>query len=264
MLGAIAGDIIGSVYEARPIRTKDFPLFHPRARFTDDSVLTVAVARAILDGRDYRDTVWEIGRRYPDAGYGASFMHWLASEDPRPYGSFGNGAAMRVSPIGFAFDDAATVLREAERSAAISHDHAEGIKGAQATALAVLLARTQQDRELIRAEIGERFGYDLSRTVEGIRPGYGFDVTCQGSVPEAIIAFLDSDSYEDAVRNAVSLGGDADTQACITGAVAEAFHGLPDDIAEAARERLTPELAETVDAFRARYDTAAKPMPRST
>lgn len=253
MLGAIAGDIIGSVYEARPIKHTDFELFHRRARFTDDSVLTVAVASAILDGRGYREAVWELGRRYPDAGYGASFIGWLADPDPRPYNSFGNGAAMRVSPVGFAFDEVDTVLAEAERCAAISHDHPEGIRGAQATALAVLLARTGAGRERVRAEIATRFGYDLDRSVDAIRPGYGFDVTCQGSVPEAIICFLESTSWEDAVRKAVSLGGDADTQACIAGGIAEAYHGLPDAVAEQARARLTPDLLAIVDAFRARY-----------
>ena len=254
MLGAIAGDIAGSVYEARPIKHREFPLFHPRARFTDDSVLTVAVAAAIATGRPYRDSVHEIGRRYPDAGYGASFIHWLAADDPQPYGSFGNGAAMRVSPVGFAFDEADTVLEEAARSAAISHDHPEGIRGAQATALAVLLARGGTRPHRIRRELGERFGYDLDRSVEAIRPGYGFDVTCQGSVPEAIICALESASWEDAVRHAVSLGGDADTQACIAGGIAEALHGgLPDEIAEEALARLTPDLRETAERFRRRF-----------
>lgn len=253
MLGAIAGDIIGSVHEARPIKTRDFPLFESGSRFTDDSVLTVALARAILDGEDYRSAVWSLGRSYPDAGYGGSFIGWLASDDPQPYGSFGNGAAMRVSPVGFAFGDAATVLREAERQAAISHDHPEGIKGAQAVALAVFLARTTGNRERIRGEIAQGFGYDLDRTVDDIRPGYDFDVTCQGSVPEAIVAFLDAGSYEDAVRNAVSLGGDADTQACMAGAIAEAFFGIPADIAAAARARLTDELGGIADDFAARY-----------
>ncbi len=156
MLGAIAGDMIGSLYEARPIKRRDFPLFGRRSRFTDDSVLTAAVARAILQGEDYRWAVWSLGRRYPDAGYGGSFIKWLAGSDPRPYGSFGNGAAMRVSPVGFAFGDAGTVLHEAERQAAISHDHPEGIKGAQAVALAVFLARTGADREHIRRELARR------------------------------------------------------------------------------------------------------------
>ncbi len=218
MIGAIVGDIIGSVYEHYPIKTKDFPLFRPECRFTDDSVLTVAVAKAIMEDGDYRKRIWEIGRRYPHAGYGGSFIRWLQSNDPKPYNSWGNGAAMRVSPVGFAFDTVETVLQEAARTAEISHNHLEGVKGAQATALVVFLARTTRDKDLIRREIVDRFGYDLDRTLEHIRPSYGFDISCQGTVPEAIITFLDGDSYEDAVRNAISLGGDSDTLACIAGA----------------------------------------------
>lgn len=225
MVGAIAGDIIGSEYEAHPIKTKDFPLFHPRCRFTDDSVLTIAVAEAILTDGDYRRSVWELGRRYPHAGYGGDFRRWLSSSSPEPYNSWGNGSAMRVSPVGWAFNSVDEVLSEAARSAEISHNHPEGIKGAQATALAVFLARTTRDKELIKEEIADRFGYDLNRTVDSIRPSYSFDVSCQGTVPEAIIAFLDAKDYEDAIRNAISLGGDSDTLGCITGAVAEAYYG---------------------------------------
>ena len=243
MIGAIAGDIIGSFYERCQIKTKDFPLFHPRCRFTDDSVLTVAVAKAILSDHNYLKAVWETGRKYPQAGYGGSFIRWLRSNDPKPYNSWGNGSAMRVSPVGFAFDSAELVLQEATRTAEISHNHPEGVKGARATALAIFLARTTRNKSIIRKEVVDRFGYDLSRTVDDIRPSYGFDVSCQGTVPEAIISFLDSDSYEDAVRNAVSLGGDSDTLACITGGIAEAYYGnvslrilkkvkecLPDDL----------------------------------
>ncbi len=254
MIGAIAGDIIGSVYEFRQIKTKEFPLFHPRGRFTDDSVLTVAVAQAILTDGDYRRAVLEIGRRYPHSGYGGSFGRWLASADPKPYHSWGNGSAMRVSPVGFAFATADEVLREAERSADFTHNHPEGIKGAQAAALAVFLARTARDKELIRREIASRFGYDLARTVDGIRPTYGFDESCQRTVPEAIVAFLDATSYEDAVRNAVSLGGDSDTLACITGGIAEAFYGpVPAAVRAQVRAILTPELWEITDSFCAKY-----------
>ncbi len=224
MIGAIAGDIIGSVYEHSQIKTKDFPLFHPRSVFTDDTVLTVAVADAILTGRPYQLSVREIGRRYPGVGYGRAFIDWLHSDNPQPYNSWGNGSAMRVSSVGFAFDTENKVLKEAKKTAEISHNHLEGIKGAQATALSIFLARTGCEKEEIRMEISQRFGYDLKRTVDDIRPTYSFDVSCQGSVPEAIIAFLDSRSYEDAVRNAISLGGDSDTLACITGGIAEAFY----------------------------------------
>lgn len=259
MLGAIAGDIVGSVHEARPVGRRDFPLFHRRARFTDDSVLMVAVAHAIVEARPYREALHEHGRRYPDAGYGASFIGWLADDDPRPYNSFGNGAAMRVSPVGFAFDDDVAVLAEAERSAAVSHDHPEGIKGAQATALAVLRARHGHGPEAIRDEIARRFGYDLDRSVDEIRPHYGFDVTCQGSVPEAIIAALDAPSWEDAVRDAVHLGGDADTQACIAGGIAEARHGLPAELVERVLGYLPDDLRATVHVFRERFPAGRSP-----
>src|SRR3990172_9337297 len=243
MIGAIAGDIIGSVYERRPIKTKDFPLFDCRCRFTDDTVLTVAIADAILTGGSYLRSVLEIGRCYPDAGYSGTFRRWLFSENPEPYNSWGNGAAMRVSPVGFAFSTENEVLKQAAETAQISHNHPEGIKGAQATALAVFLGRTSCDKQQIRQEITGRFGYDLNRTVEEVRPTYSFDVSCQGTVPEAIVAFLDSISYEDAVRNAVSLGGDSDTLACITGGIAEAFYGgVPDDIRQKVRESLTDDL----------------------
>jgi len=251
MIGAIAGDIIGSVYEHHPIKTKEFPLFQPRCRFTDDTVLTVAIAAAILDRRPYLDSVREIGRRYPGAGYGASFFDWLHSNAPRPYNSWGNGSAMRVSPVGFAFTSEEQVVQQARESAAISHNHPEGIKGAQATALAVFLAKTGSDKERIRTRITQQFGYDLHRSVNDIRPTYSFDVSCQGTVPEAIVAFLDSDSYEDSVRNAISLGGDSDTLACITGGIAEAFYGgIPEEIRAKVREHLTPELWEISEAFR--------------
>jgi ADP-ribosylglycohydrolase len=254
MIGAIAGDIIGSVYEHSPIKTRDFPLFHAQSCYTDDSVLTIAVAAAILEDRDYRKWLWEIGRRYPNAGYGGSFMRWLASRDPAPYNSWGNGAAMRVSPVGFAFDTIEDVLREAARSAEVSHNHPEGVKGAQATALAVYLARTTGDKQRIRKEVTSRFGYDLDRTLNEIRPGYAFDISCQGTVPEALIAFLEADSYEDAVRNAVSLGGDSDTLACITGGIAEAYFGpVGPEIRRKVEECLPADLLEIVERFGKRY-----------
>ncbi len=254
MIGAIAGDIIGSIYESYPIKTKDFPLFQPHCRFTDDSVLTVAVAKAILDGSDYLSAIREIGRKYPNAGYGGSFFYWLLSEDPRPYNSWGNGSAMRVSPVGFAFDSVERVLDEAGKSAEITHNHPEGIKGAQAIAVAVFLARTTQDKEHIRKEIKHRFGYKLERNLEEIRPKYLFDVSCQGTVPEAIIAFLESTSYEDAIRNAISFGGDSDTLACITGGIAEAYYGRVSNFIQAkVRESLTDELWNITESFCMKY-----------
>lgn len=254
MIGAIAGDIIGSVYEHNPIKTKAFPLFHPRCSFTDDTVLTVAIADAILTGRPYLEAVREIGRRYPNAGYGGSFIGWLYSDDPRPYNSWGNGSAMRVSPVGFAFTSEDEVLRQAKATAEISHNHPEGIKGAQATALAVFLARTGNGKEQIRSRIMQQFGYDLNRSVNDIRPSYSFDVSCQGTVPASIIAFLDSESYEDSVRNAISLGGDSDTLSCITGGIAEAFYGgIPEEIRAEVRKCLTPDLWEITEAFCRKY-----------
>lgn len=260
MIGAIAGDIIGSVYEFGRTKSKDFPLFGPESEFTDDTVLTVAVAKAILTDGDYRQAVLDFGRRYPDANYGGGFAAWLRSANPKPYNSWGNGSAMRVSPVGFAFETVDDVLREASRTAEFTHNHSEGIKGAQAAALAILLARTARDKDVIRKEITARFGYDLARTVDEIRPTYGFDESCQRTVPEAIIAFFDSTSYEDAVRNAVSLGGDSDTLACITGGIAEAFYGpVSPSIRQKVREILTPELWGITEKFCGKH--GLKPSP---
>lgn len=257
MIGALAGDIIGSAFEFGLTKRKDFPLFGPECAFTDDSVLTVAVAEAILTDGDYRRAVLAFGRGYPGRGYGVGFRAWLDSPDPRPYNSWGNGSAMRVSPVGFAFDTVDEVLREARRSAEFTHSHSEGIKGAQAAALAVFLARTGKSKDLVRTEIAGRFGYDLARTVDGIRPGFGHDESCQRTVPEAVICFLGSTSYEDAVRNAVSLGGDADTLACITGGIAEAFYGpVPTVIRDKVHEILAPELWAVVERFRGRFKVA--------
>jgi ADP-ribosylglycohydrolase len=254
MLGAIAGDVIGSVYEHEPVDVEAFePLVARHATFTDDTVLTVATASALMGDGDYAAAYRELGNRYPRAGYGGSFRRWLRSPSPAPYGSWGNGSAMRVSPVGWALSEEAEVLEEAARSARVTHDHPEGVKGAQAVALAVYLARTGAEKETIRREIAGRFGYDLGRTVQSIRPHYGFDVSCPGSVPEAIIAFLDSGCFEDAVRGAISLGGDADTQAAIAGSIAEAAYGVPETIAERVMRRLPPDLAEIAEEFRLRF-----------
>ena len=254
MIGAIVGDLIGSVHEHRGTKTTDFPLVVPASRFTDDTVLTIATAEALLTGEPYDVAYRRWGRRYPDAGYGGTFHRWLHRDDAGPYGSWGNGSAMRVSPVALAFDDADVVLREAERSAAVTHDHPEGIRGAQAAALAVFRARSRTPRPEIRRELAERFGYDLSRTVADIRPSYRFDVSCQGSVPEALIAFLETDGFEPAVRAAVSLGGDADTQAAIAGAAAAAFDGaVPLELEAELRVRLPREMLRVLDAFAARF-----------
>ncbi|HOS96371.1 MAG TPA: ADP-ribosylglycohydrolase family protein [Deltaproteobacteria bacterium] len=256
MIGAIAGDIIGSVYERHRIKTKDFPLFGAGSRFTDDTVLTVALAEAILTGQDYGSLMREYCRRYPRAGYGGLFRQWAADEFAGPYNSFGNGAAMRISPVGFAFDDLGEVLERTAHFTRITHDHPEGVRGAQATAAAVFLARTGSTKEQIRRHITTTFAYDLDRTLDGIRPRYRFDVTCQGSVPEAIIAFLESSDYEDAVRNAVSLGGDSDTQACIAGGIAEAYYGgVPVCIKKAALALLDDRLRSVALGFMERFPT---------
>jgi len=254
MIGAIAGDIIGSVYEHNSIKTKDFPLFNPYSRFTGDSVLTVAVAYSILSSTSYKDAIKDIGRRYPDAGYGGTFIKWLLAEDSGPYNSWGNGSAMRVTPVGFAFNNEDEVLKQARLTAEITHNHPEGIKGAEATALAVYLARTGSNKDEIRTQIIGRFKYNLDRTVEEIRKVYSFDISCRGTVPEAIISFLDSDSYEDAIRNAVSLGGDSDTLACITGGIAEAHYGeVPHEIYNKVEETLPSELMFIIKEFYNRF-----------
>jgi ADP-ribosylglycohydrolase len=254
MIGAIAGDIIGSIYEGRGIKTKEFPLFSPGCRFTDDTVLTVAVAQAILSDRGYASSLRNIGRRYPHCGYGGAFRQWLFSDDTGPYNSYGNGSAMRVSPVGLAFGTREKVLEEAKKSAEVTHNHPEGIRGAQAVALAVFLARTGKSKGGIREEIREGFGYDLERTIESIRPSYSFDVSCQGSVPESMIAFLESTSFEDAVRNAVSLGGDSDTMACIAGAIAEAYYGgVPEEITKIVRKTLPDDLWNVVKSYCGKY-----------
>ena len=251
MLGAIAGDIIGSVYECNNNKSKEFELFHPAAAFTDDTVLTVALAESILTGRDYLDLMLEYFRRYPNAGYGARFRQWAEHGPHTPYNSWGNGAAMRVSPVGFAYDRLETVLAKAAESAAITHNHPEGIKGAQATAAAVFLARSGNSKSAIKRYIERRFGYDLSTPLERIRPSYGFEASCQGTVPQAIRAFLEAVDWEDAIRNAISLGGDSDTLACITGGVAEAAFGLPESVAQRARGYLDDKLGEVQQRFAA-------------
>jgi ADP-ribosylglycohydrolase len=256
--GAVIGDLSGSVYEHAPTKREDIEIPAVGAHFTDDTVLTAAVANAILHAQDYAVSLRDFGRRYPRAGYGMSFFEWLFDEARGPYQSWGNGAAMRVSPVGCAFDTVDRVLEQAERSAAVTHDHPEGVKGAQATALAVFLALQGTDKAGIKREITRRFGYDLDRSLEHIRPGYGFDVSCQGSVPESIICFLESTDLEDAVRKAISLGGDADTMACIAGSIAAAHYRVgPASLVREVRARMPRELIDVLDAFAARYPARA-------
>ncbi len=250
MLGAIAGDIIGSVYEHRNIKTTDFPLFSTDSCFTDDTVLTVAIADSLLTGSGYADKLKEYFRLYPGAGYGLHFMLWASSDQVEPYNSWGNGSAMRVSPVGLAFDSMEEVLLQAARTAEVTHNHPEGIKGAQATAAAVFMARTGGSKKVIRHFIEHRFAYDLSEPLDSIRESYTFDISCQGSVPQAIIAFLESEGYEDAVRKAVSIGGDSDTIACIAGGIAQAFYkGVPDEIETIVKAILDERLNRVVAEF---------------
>lgn len=256
LMGAICGDIIGSAYEGPKTKRFNFNLFTPKSRFTDDTVMTVAVADWILSGNDLVQCVQQWGNRYPHAGYGGMFKKWLRSENPQPYNSWANGSAMRVSPVGWAFDDLDTVLEKAKESAEITHNHPEGIKGAQAVASAVFLARTGKSKEEIKAYITEKFGYFLDRTINEIRPTYRFDVSCQGCVPESIIAFLESSDYETAVRLAVSLGGDADTMGAITGSIAAAFYkSISPFILTTCWNRLPPDIKQTVLSFSEKFNS---------
>lgn len=262
MLGAIIGDIAGSRFEHYNIKTKDFDLFTQDCRFTDDSVMSLAVADALLESGAQPDPFREAcirkmqdyGFRYPNAGYGGNFVYWILSLDPQPYGSWGNGSAMRVSACAWAAGSLEEALSLAEISAAVTHNHPEGIKGAQATAAAVYMARTGKSISEIRAYMESNF-YKLDFTLDGIRDEYVFDVSCQGSVPQAIEAFLESGSFEDAIRNAVSIGGDSDTIGAIAGCIAEAYYGVPDDIRNQALTYLPDHLRDTVNAFEDKYGT---------
>jgi ADP-ribosylglycohydrolase len=254
MIGAIAGDIIGSVHERNNIKLTDFPLFDQWSHFTDDTVLTIAIADAILTDSDYGSKLREWYRLYPDRGYGPGFRRWAASNKIRPRFSMGNGSAMRVSPIGFAFETLDEVLNEARKSAEPSHSHIEGIKGAHAVATSVFLAKKGFSKQYIKDYVTSTFSYNLDRTIEQIRPKYKFDSTCPGSVPEAIIAFLESTDFESAVRLGVSLGGDSDTIACIAGGIAEAYYGgVPEDIRSQALRMLDDRQISVVNTFMERY-----------
>lgn len=259
MLGAMIGDMIGAPYEFdRGGKTKDFPLFGKGTEFTDDTVMTAAVAEALMISigmpedriRAYLITGMQIwGEKYPDAGYGGRFIGWLHSKNPKPYGSYGNGAAMRVSAVGWLYETFTDTLNMAKLTADVSHNHPEGIRGAQATAAAIYLARTGHNKDFIKEYIVHEFGYDLSRTCDEIRPTYFHDESCQRTVPEAITAFLEGEDFEDVIRTAVSLGGDCDTLTCIAGSIAEAFYGIPDEIAEQAKKRLAPDILEVLTIF---------------
>ena len=266
MLGAILGDMVGSPYEfdRNNYKHKDFPLLSENSHFTDDTVMTLAVALGLIAGqgdaqKTFADVQHEMrnwGRRYPHAGYGGMFRRWLRAEHPQPYGSFGNGSAMRVAAAGWLFDTLDKTLEMAKVTAEVTHNHPEGSKGAQATAAAIFLARTGHSKLEIKRYVEQTFGYDLSRTCDEIRPGYRHVETCQQTVPEAIIAFLESAGFEDALRNAVSLGGDSDTLACITGGIAETFYGMPPELQQKTLKRLPEEMQAACELFRENLESS--------
>lgn len=262
MYGAILGDIIGSPYEFdRGEKKKDFPLFSETSHYTDDTVMTIAVAEALLDTEGQSDEViqntlvasmrkW--GRQYPNAGYGEMFQNWLKETMPQPYGSFGNGSAMRVSSAGWLGKNLEQTLHLSELTARVTHNHPEGIKGAQAVAVSIFLARTGFGKAAIRQFIADRFTYDLSRSCDEIRPTYHHVAICQQTVPEAITAFMEGKNFEDVIRVAVSLGGDCDTLTCIAGSIAEAFYGVPTKLIEKCRVQLPKDMLVVIDKMIAR------------
>jgi len=270
MYGALLGDMIGAPYEFdRGNKTKDFPLFCARSRFTDDSVMTIAVAEALTNARYAPDATVKYalvksmrswGRRYPKAGYGRKFSRWLRAGEAEPYGSWGNGAAMRVSAAGWLCGTLEETRHMARLTAEVTHNHPEGVKGAEATAGAIFLARTGCSKDEIKEFIVKEFGYDLSRTCDEIRPEYRHVESCQETVPEAITAFLEGADFEDVIRTAVSLGGDCDTLACIAGSIAEAFYGVPEELKAECRSRLPGDMLDALDlalaAVRAARDAA--------
>jgi ADP-ribosylglycohydrolase len=255
MLGAIIGDIVGSIYEFHNLdpKTTEFPFFSSRCFVTDDTILTIALAESILTGRSYRELLKQYGKRYPHAGYGLRFKNWIYSTTSEPYNSFGNGSAMRVSPVGFAYSYLEDVLEKAKVSAAVTHNHPEGIKGAQATAAAIYLARQKKSKSEIQAYIESTFAYDLSIPLDEIRPKYSFNETCQFTVPPAIRCVLESTDFEHAIRLAISLGGDSDTLACITGGIAQAMYGIPDPIRKDALEYIPPEFQRILFDFETQF-----------
>jgi ADP-ribosylglycohydrolase len=258
MIGAIVGDYVGSAYEFSRTKSYSFPMVTPGSSITDDSIMTIAVMDAILQRKPYGERLYYWGNKYPTpkGGYGGSFAAWLRSNNPQPYYSFGNGAAMRVSPVGWIFPTLKETLREAQRCAQCTHNHPEGLKGAMAVASAIYHARSGKSKAFLRQYVEKELGYDLSRKVDDIRPAYGFDEACQGTVPEAITCYLESSGFEDAIRLAVSLGGDSDTLACITGAIAEAdrAYEIPSEIKTAAFSTIPAELKNIVEQFYLKYN----------
>lgn len=250
MLGAIIGDIVGSRFEFANCKSKDFELFSVECDYTDDTICTVAVADAILNHKDYESTLVDWCRRYPYpmGGYGCRFAEWVRSSVRKPYNSFGNGSAMRVSPVGWLFNNVQDVLEEAKKTAVVSHNHTEGIKGAESVAIAVYLLRGGHMKESVMDVIGRTYGYEFEK-VDDIRAYNTFDETCQVTVPQAFSCFFESTDFEDAIRNAISIGGDSDTIGAITGSLAEAYYGIPEDIKSSAMAYLTDEMREIIGLF---------------
>lgn len=257
MLGAITGDIVGSRFEFSPYKSTQFELFHPECCLTDDSILTLATAVALLERRSFGDSYRDFYQRYPNAGYGARFTSWAKDASANAYNSYGNGSAMRVSPVAWFCDEPELVLSLAYESAKVTHNHPEGIKGAQAVALGIFMARMGENKEAIRTRIEKCFQYDLQRQVEDIRPAYPFEVSCQKSVPEAFLCFLECQDFESALRLAVSLGGDADTQAAIAGSLAEAYYQkIPKELSRKTLEYMDPFQQDVLFRFREAIDLA--------
>lgn len=258
IIGAICGDIIGSSREFRPIKTKDFRLYNGYSIFTDDTVMTLAIASWLMKDKSSMDVliseIKAFGLKYPHAGYGGMFKKWLTQDNPKPYGSWANGSAMRVSPVAWVADSLEESQKLARMSAIVTHDHPEGIKGALATNDAIFLAKTGSSKKDIKKHVESNYGYDLNRKLDDIRPNYDFDVSCRGSVPESIICFLEADDFEDTVRSAVSLGGDADTQAAIAGSIASAYWDVPTNIAARSIKRLDYNLLEFFIDFREMFE----------
>ncbi len=255
MLGAIAGDIIGSVFEFTNVKPDlDFTLFVKDSEFTDDTVLTVALADSILNDISYLDKLRHYYRGYPDAGYGGMFHKWARSKNPKPYNSWGNGSAMRVSPVGWAYNALETVLQKAKESAEVTHNHPEGIKGAQATAASIFFARTKNSKKEIKEFVEKNFGYNLDLDLEDLRKNYRFNESCQDTVPQAIYTFLISENFEDSIRKAIYIGGDSDTLACINGSIAEAFYGgVPEEINSEVYKKLDDRLRGIVNNFNDKF-----------
>ncbi|MBE6425344.1 MAG: hypothetical protein E7029_05050 [Planctomycetaceae bacterium] len=254
MFGALIGDIVGSPYRKKGFKSMDFEFLDPQSLFTDDTVMTAATADAILNRSSFTDAYWNWGNRFPNAGYGKNFQKWLASSEKKPYFSYGNGSAMRVSPVGWAFETLEETMKAASDSASVTHDHPEGIKGAQSTASAIWLARNGKSKEEIKEYIESNFGYDLSRSIDEMRPDYVHDVSCMGTMPAVFRAFYESENYIHAIRLVISLGGDSDTLACITGSIADAFYReIPKEVCTFMRAKLPSEITDVLDQFEERY-----------